>query len=127
MLKDYDALGLRARADALIEQTVEELKTILKEMSRRADFPLFPGTPFQCVEAEPGRSQGRDYGCVVICPDGELRELKIELQGPAMQGGGNLTRREDLREIRLEPADYIVYAHSAIQELSKVLAGERIY
>ncbi len=127
MLQDYDALGLRARADALIAQAGEELKAILKEMSRRADFPVFPGTPFQCVEAEPGRSQGRDYGCVVVCPDGELRELKIEMQGPAMPGGGALTRREDLREISLAPGDYIVYALSAIQELSKVIAGERFY
>lgn len=125
MLEGYDALGLKSRAETLVKQTADELKAIVKEMARRVDFPLFPGTPFQCIEAEPGRAQGNQFGCIVICPDGEFRELSVEVQSPGMDLG--TIRREDLRDISIAPPDYIVYAHNAIQEMSRLLAGERIY
>ncbi len=125
MLQGYDALGLRTRAEALVKQTADELKAIVQEMARRVDFPLFPGTPFRCIEAEPGRSQGNQFGCIVICPDGELRELTVEVQSPGADLG--ITRREDLVDIVIAPPDYIVYVHNAIQDMSRLLAAERIY
>ena len=125
MLEHFDSLGLKARAEAVIKQTADEMRAIVKEMAKRTDFPLFPGTPFQCIEAEPGRAQGPGFGCIVVCSDGEFRELRVDLETPGM--GMGTIRREELNDVNMSPGDYIVYAQSAVEAMSKVLAGERIY
>lgn len=125
MVKGQDVVGLKLRAEALVKQTANELRAILQEMVGQVDFPMFPGTPFQCVEADPGLAQGPEFGCIVVCPDGELRELTVQVETPGMDIG--TVRREDLRDISIPPEDYIVYAYNAIQVLSRIAAGERIY
>lgn len=119
--KGTDALTRRAKADVLIERTASQLREMLHEAARELDpFPLFMGSfSIRAIEAEPGGASKGDRGCVVACPDGELYEYiyTVTVGGPFPEP----SRKEETKELKLPPRDYIPYAYNALCEITRLL------
>ena len=121
-----DPLIKRAVADAVMERASIELKKLLVELSATLDpFPNFMGiSSIQAIEVEPTGVSSPDNGCVVVCPDGELRELVLRMiPGPFDLGGVEQT--EEMAELDLPPGEYVAYAYAAVHELLKLLEERR--
>ena len=90
-------------------------------------FPNFMGvSTIQAIEVEPTGVTSPDNGCVVICPDGELRELVLRMiPGPFDMGGVEQT--DEMAELDLPPGEYVAYAYAAVHELLKVLEQQQPY
>ncbi len=115
-------LARRARVDSMVEQLAAELRVALKAAARELrPFPMFPETETQAVEAEPGGAAKAEFGCIVVCPDGELYEFTMQYN--FAPGTGEISKNEDTREVRLAPHDYIPYAYNALRSLTQLLAG----
>lgn len=124
-------LARKAAADLLIGRTATELRQSLQAAARELrPFPHFPESTTEAIEAEPGGAAKADLGCVVLCPDGELYEFTMALDFSSETG--SVDKREDLREVRLNPQDYIAYAYNALVEVTHLLveraeqAGEKL-
>jgi hypothetical protein len=115
---------MKGKADVILEQTAAELKALLKEIVQYIELPYFPGSDFKVIEAEPTAIHGNKYACVVLCEDGELRELHTQMDIP-MANISAFARRDDLRDVDIPPRDYIPFAHSALEEAIKLAKGER--
>ena len=79
-----------------------ELRKLLAELAAALDpFPDFMGlSSVQAVEVEPPRASNPQNGCVVVCPDGELRELVLRMiPGPFDMGGVEQT--DEMAELDL--------------------------
>ena len=76
-----DPLVARAVADAVVERAANELKKMIRQLALALDpFPGFIGlNTVQVIEVEPSGTAKTDMGCIVICPDGELREFVLQL------------------------------------------------
>lgn len=116
-----DVLSRKAAADLLIERTAKELHDHLQlAVQQLIPFPYFPESTMQAIEAEPGAAARSDMGCIVLRPDGELYEFTM-----ALDFSSEITtaeKREDLREVRLSPVDYIAFAYNALLEITRILA-----
>ena len=75
-------------------------------------------TSIQAVELEPQGPQAPDWGCVVVCPDGELYELMLGLI-PGPTGLAEADPVEEFRALDLPPGEYITYACAAIAALAE--------
>ena len=119
--KEAEILGRKAKADAVLENTAQELRAILHRAVKDLDpFPNFFDSPFiHAVEAEPGAAARSDVGCVVVCPDGELYEytFTMSVAGPY----ADFSRKEDAKKLDLPPRDYIPYAYNAICEVTRLI------
>ena len=107
------------------DQTEAELRQEIRRLAQAlVPFPEFLGlSTVQAVELEPIADVSSDLGCVVVCPDGGLRELILRLiPGPIDFGG--VEQNEEMKELELDDADYIRYARAAVVELKRIL-GER--
>ncbi len=106
-------------AEAALDQVARQLHDILKRLAASMDpFPGFMGmTSIQAVELEPQGIQPPDRGCVVVCPDGELYELNLNVI-PGPTGVAEADQVEDYRLLDLPPKEYIPYACSAIVTLT---------
>ena len=96
---DVDPIVKQATADGVIERASIELEKILVELATALDpFPGFMGLQtLQAVELE-NVGVSADVGCVVVCPDGGLYELVIQMTpGPVDLGGVDHT--EQLKEL----------------------------
>ena len=122
-----DPLQRKDEADLALERAADRLRTLLREAARELDpFPPFPGAFFTlAIEVEPGPAASPDRGCVVVCPDGELRELVmgLDLEDAALSGWQDPVsmRKEELRDLQLHPRDYIVYAYEALTRITELL------
>lgn len=117
-----DPLIKRAIADAVMERASIELNKLLVELAAALEpFPSFMGvSTIQAVEVEPSGVTNPDNGCVVVCPDGELRELVLRMiPGPFDMGGVEQT--EEMAELDLPAGEYVAYAYAAVEELLKLL------
>ncbi len=104
------------------DRTEAELRPEIRRLARAlVPFPEFLGlTSVQAVEVEPVADVSSDIGCVVVCPDGELRELVLRLiPGPIDFGG--VEQNEEMKELELNDADYVRYARAAVVELKRIL------
>ena len=112
------------RANASLDEAAARLKEMLKEAASRLDpFPTFYGSlTVRAIEAEPPQGQSSDLGCVVVCPDGELYELEVGFSPSPFGFSTNMEREEKLTRLELPALTYISYAHSALSEVSKLLA-----
>ena len=112
------------RADATLGEAAARLKELLQEAASRLDpFPTFYGSlTVRAIEAEPPGGQSSDLGCVVVCPDGELYELEVGFNPSPFGFSTNMEREEKLTKLDLPTLTYISYAHSALSEVSKLLA-----
>ncbi len=116
--------GYMERADATLGEAAARLKELLQEAASRLDpFPTFYGSlTVRAIEAEPPEGQSSDLGCVVVCPDGELYELEVGFNPSPFGFSTNMEREEKLTKLDLPTLTYISYAHSALSEVSKLLA-----
>ena len=117
-----DPLVKRAIADAVMQRASIELNKLLVELAAALDpFPNFMGvSSIQAVEVEPSGVSNPDNGCVVVCPDGELRELVLRMiPGPFDMGGVEQT--DEMAELEVPAGEYVAYAYAAVEELLKLL------
>ena len=117
-----DPLIKRAIADAVMQRASIELNKLLVELAAALDpFPNFMGvSSIQAVEVEPSGVSNPDNGCVVVCPDGELRELVLRMiPGPFDMGGVEQT--DEMAELEVPAGEYVAYAYAAVEELLKLL------
>ncbi|MEZ4502482.1 MAG: hypothetical protein R3C39_07645 [Dehalococcoidia bacterium] len=117
-----DPLQLRAQADAVMQRTADQLRTILETAAGQIDpFPTFPGTMFSNGIEVQGVG-GSERGCVVVGEDGGLYELQIGVDADQLALGVSdpASTRHELR-IPIEdlaPAEYASYAYNAIVALT---------
>ncbi len=123
---EIDPLVKRAIADAVLERASLELKKLLGELAAALDpFPTFLGlNTVQAVEIEPAGVAVADRGCVVVCPDGVLRELVLRMVPGPMDIGG-VDQLEEMKELELSSGDYVAYAYAAVIELARILEERR--
>ena len=117
-----DPLIKRAVANAVMERAATDLDALLAEIAAALDpFPNFMGiSSIQAVEVEPPGASSPDNGCVVVCPDGKMRELVLRMiPGPFDMGGVEQT--DEMAELDLPPAEYVAYAYCAVQELLRLV------
>ena len=117
-----DPMIKRAIADAVMQRASIELTKLLVELAAALDpFPNFMGvSTIQAVEVEPSGVSNPDNGCVVVCPDGELRELVLRMiPGPFDMGGVEQT--DEMAELDVPAGEYVAYAYAAVEELLKLL------
>ena len=116
--------GYMERADATLGEAAARLKELLQDAASRLDpFPTFYGSlTVRAIEAEPPQGQSSELGCVVVCPDGELYELEVGFNPSPFGFSTNMEREEKLTKLDLPTLTYISYAHSALSEVSKLLA-----
>jgi hypothetical protein len=89
--------------------------------SRLRPFPAFLNmTSLQAVELDLMPEGMPDRGCVVVLPEGEIRELDLQVL-PGIEGITESDQLEEFREMDLSPEAYIMYAASAIRLLSQEL------
>jgi len=123
MVSDYiDPIVKRAVADGVLRRATTELDKLLTELSAALDpFPAFMGTSsIQALEVDPAGVADPERGCVVVCPDGKLRELVLRMiPGPFDTGG--VDQIEEFKELDLSPGDYVAYAYAAVVELTRIL------
>ena len=112
----------KAVAEAALERTASQLRGILNQLAAQLQpFPAFMNiSSIQAVEVEPEGLQARDRGCVVVCPDGELYELSLQvIPGPLGVSGADQV--EEFQPLDLPPQEYIPYAYTAIVALTEKL------
>ena len=119
-----DAALARAALDA--SDASLELRRLLAEIADALDpFPNFMGlSSVQAVEVEPPSGANPQNGCVVVCPDGELRELVLRMI-PAPFDMGGVEQTDEMAELDLPPAEFAAYAHAAVLELLKLLEAQQ--
>src|SRR5438093_3800763 len=121
-----DPREYKYEADALLERTAERLRRLLQEATARLDpFPPFPGAFFSYgIEIEAPGAESRDLGCVVLAPDGELYELRMGQDVPALElemADPVALRQEELKPLDLHPRDYVIYAYAALTKIVELL------
>ena len=120
--QDVDPLVKRAVADAVVERASSELQKLMQELAGALDpFPRFMGIEsVQALEVEPSGIVSSDRGCVVVCPDGELRELLLRILPGDMDGGG-IDQTDEIRDLDLSPGDFVAYAHLAVRQMASII------
>lgn len=128
-----DPLAKRAAADAALERaSIDapdaslELRSLLAETAAALDpFPNFMGlSSVQAVEVEPPSGANPQNGCVVVCPDGELRELVLRMI-PAPFDMGGVEQTDEMAELDLPLGEFAAYAHAAVLELLDLLEAQQ--
>lgn len=120
--QDKTAAELAADSQTLLAETAAALGQILAVLAARLrPFPAFLGmASVQAVELEPPRTPARDLGCLVVTPEGRICQLDLR----AMPGTAGLTETEPVEEFsepELSAAEYILYAATAIEQLTAEL------
>jgi len=121
-----DPLDYKSEADAALERAADRLRRLLQEAAARLDpFPPFPGAFFSYgIEIDAPGAESRDLGCVVLAPDGELYELRMGQDAPALElemADPVALRQEELKPLDLHPRDYVIYAYNALTKVVELL------
>ncbi len=119
-----DPMVRKQQADLALERAALQLRQLLQEAaSQLRPFPPFPGAFFtNAIEVEAEAAESSERGCVVVCEDGELYELKMnisfseEVTDPVSARDEKLSKLEDLH-----PRDYIVLAYEALTRITEHL------
>lgn len=117
-----DPIVKLAVAEGVLQRAAAQLDDLLRALAAALDpFPAFMETgSVQAVEVDPAGVADPGRGCVVVCPDGRLRELVMRLEpGPFDVGG--FDRSEELADLDLTPGDYVAYAYAAVVQLAGLL------
>lgn len=115
-------MARKVQADLLLERTAIQLRRLLQEAAAQLrPFPPFPGAFFtNAIEVEAEAAETPERGCVVVCEDGELYELKMSIDfsegvdDPVSARDEKLTKLEDLH-----PRDYIALAYEALTRVTE--------
>ena len=121
-MNDYSVEKLEAETADALAGAASNLERVLVELAGRLrPFPAFMGmVSVQAVELEPSVTSARDLGCVVVDPAGQVCRLEIT----AIAGIAGLSESEQVEELQpleLHPAEYILYAATAIDLLVREL------
>ena len=94
-----------------VEEVAARLGELLAGLAPRLrPFPAFLNMiSVQAIELEPVSDMSKAYGCVVVFPDGEIRELDLKAV-PGVQGIRGAHQLEEFRPLDLPAEDYIIYA-----------------
>ena len=119
-----DPMLRRTQADLALERTAVQFRQLLREAAAQLrPFPPFPGAFFtNAIEVEAPGAESPGRGCVVVCEDGELYELKMSIDfsedvaDPVQARDETLTKLDDLH-----PRDYIVLAYEALTRVTERL------
>ncbi len=117
-------MARKAQADLLIERTAMQLRQLLQEAAGQLrPFPPFPGAFFtNAIEVEAEAAENPERGCVVVCEDGELYELKMSIDFSEEASDPVSARDEALKKLEeLHPRDYVVLAYEALSRLTEHL------
>ena len=84
-------------------------------------FPAFMGmSTLQAIELEPPLDSAKEWGCVVLLPDGDICELELEvISGPS--GPADVDQVDRYRSLELSSEDYIYFAAAALRAMGKEL------
>jgi hypothetical protein len=119
-----DPMARKGQADLLMERAALQLRQLLREAAGQLrPFPPFPGAFFtNAIEVEAEAAESHERGCVVVCEDGELYELKMSINfadetvDPVSARDEKLTKLEDLH-----PRDYVMLAYEALARVTEHL------
>ena len=119
-----DLMARKAQADLILERTAMQMGELLREAAGLLrPFPPFPGAFFtNAIEVDAAAAETPERGCVVVCGDGELYELKMSISfeegvtDPVSARDETLTKLEDLH-----PRDYVAVAYEALSRVTEHL------
>ena len=117
-------MARKQQAAELLEQTAAQLRQMLEEAARQLHpFPPFPSAFFtNAIEVEAEGVDTGDRGCIVVCEDGELYELKMSINFDEEQSDPVQARDEVLTKLEdLHPRDYIALASEALTRITEAL------
>jgi len=117
-------MARKVQADMVLERTVIQLRQLLQEAAAQVrPFPPFPGAFFtNAIEVEADAAADPERGCVVVCEDGELYELKMSIDFSDDATDPVSARDEKLAKLEeLHPRDYIVLAYEALTRITEHL------
>jgi hypothetical protein len=117
-------MARKTQADMLLERTALQLGQLLEEAAAELrPFPPFPGAFFtNAIEVEADGAGSLERGCIVVCQDGALYELKMSIDfdddaaDPVQARDETLTKLDDLH-----PRDYIALAYEALTRITEHL------
>jgi len=124
MAPQSDPMARKAQADLMLERTALQLQQLLYEAAAELrPFPPFPGAFFtNAIEVDEGAAGSPERGCVVVCEDGELYELKVNIDFSDEAADPVAARDEKLTKLEgLHPRDYVVLAYEALTRLTEAL------
>ncbi len=119
-----ELMARKAQADALLERTALQMRQLLQEAAAELrPFPPFPGAFFtNAVEVEAEAAENPERGCVVVCEDGELYELKMKINFSEDATDPVSARDEELEKLEdLHPRDYVALAYEALSRITEHL------
>ena len=119
-----EAMARKAQADMALERAALQLRQLLEEAAKQLrPFPPFPGAFFtNAIEVESDAAEDSERGCVVVCEDGELYELKISIDFSDDQADPVQARDEKLTKLEdLHPRDYVLLAYEALTRVTEHL------
>ena len=107
---------------AVIDSAAAQVDILLRLAAQRLrPFPPFPGVE---VELRPTTAPAPDYGCIVVTPAGDLKELQIGLDPEAFHSLAPpdpvALRSEQLVDLDLPPADRLLYGLAALRRLAEL-------
>ena len=113
---------------AVIDSAAAQVDILLRLAAQcLRPFPPFPGAFFtEAVEVElrPTTAPAPDYGCIVVTPAGDLKELQIGLDTEAFHSLAPpdpvALRSEQLVDLDLPPADRLLYGLAALRRLAEL-------
>ncbi len=122
-----DPLEYKNEADAALERAADRLRRLLREAAAQLDpFPPFPGAFFSYgIEVDAPGAESPERGCVVLAPDGELYELRMGQEVPALDFEMTdpvALRQEELKPLQMHPRDYLLYGYNALVRVVELLA-----
>ena len=106
----------------VLERAAAQLREVVVTLAQQLQpFPSFMGmSTLQAIELEPPPVSGRDWGCVVVLPDGEICELELEvIPGPA--GPMDVDQVDRYKPLELSAGDYIHFAACALRAMGQEL------
>ena len=121
-------MARKGEADLLLEGTAVELRRLLQEAAAELrPFPPFPGAFFtNAIEVEAAAAESPERGCIVVCEDGELYELKMKISFSDEATDPVSARDEELHKLEdLHPRDYIALAYEALTRITEHLMERR--
>lgn len=119
-----ETMARKIQADMVLDRAAIQLRQLLQEAAAQLrPFPPFPGAFFtNAVEVESEFSDSPEHGCVVVCEDGELYELKMSIDFTDDQADPVHARDEKLTKLEgLHPRDYLVLAYEALTRVTEHL------
>ncbi len=117
-------MARKAQADVLLERTALQLRQLVEEAAAQLrPFPPFPGAFFtDAIEVEAQAAETAEHGCIVVCEDGELYELKMSIDFSDEAADAVSARDEKLAKLEdLHPRDYIALAYEALRRITEHL------